>query len=53
MCIGDAFARMEAKIILGTLARRFRVVPAGPAPIPDPSVTLRMLHGFRCRLERR
>lgn len=53
MCIGDAFARMEAKIILGTLARRFRVVPAGPAPVPDPSVTLRMLHGFRCRLERR
>ncbi len=51
LCIGQHFAMMEAKIVLGTLARRCRLQPVGncvassgvglPMPAADPSITLR------------
>ncbi|CAN5921235.1 cytochrome P450 [soil metagenome] len=53
-CIGQAFAQMEAVLILATLARAFTVdVQARPPATPDPSVTLRPKHGLRARLTRR
>lgn len=46
-CIGEIFARMEATIILATLARRFslHLVPGYPVT-PEPLVTLRPKHGI-------
>jgi cytochrome P450 len=53
-CIGQAFAQMEAVLILATLARAYRVdVLPRPRPTPEPSVTLRPKHGLRVRLTRR
>jgi cytochrome P450 len=53
-CIGQAFAQLEAVLLLATLARAFdvRVLPDPPA-IPEPSVTLRPKHGLRVHLTRR
>ena len=54
LCIGQAFAQMEAVLLLATLARSFRIeVLAEPAAIPDPSVTLRPKHGLSGRPNRR
>ena len=33
-CLGREFALMEATLLLAALARRFRAVPLGPAPVP-------------------
>jgi cytochrome P450 len=53
-CIGQAFAQMEAVLLLATLARAFRVeVLPKPAVVPFASVTLRPKHGMRVRLSRR
>jgi len=54
LCIGQAFAQLEAVLVLATLARAFdvEVLPEPPA-IPEPSVTLRPKHGLRVRLARR
>ena len=52
LCIGQAFAQMEAVLILAVLARRFRVEVIGD-PLPSPSVTLRPKGGVRARLRRR
>jgi cytochrome P450 len=53
VCIGNAFAMMEAQIILALVAQRYRVVldPAHPVE-PDLAITLRAA-GVRARLERR
>jgi cytochrome P450 len=52
-CIGQAFAQMEAVLLLATLARAFRVeVLPKPRATPEPSVTLRPKHGLRARLTR-
>jgi cytochrome P450 len=53
-CIGQAFAQLEAVLLLATLARDFEVevLPKPPA-IAEPSVTLRPKHGLRVRLARR
>jgi len=53
-CIGQAFAQLEAVLLLATLARAFEVevLPSPPA-IAEPSVTLRPKHGLRVRLARR
>ena len=53
-CIGQAFAQLEAVLLLATLARAFdvEVLPKPPA-VPEPSVTLRPRHGLRVRLARR
>jgi cytochrome P450 len=53
LCIGQAFAQLEAVLVLATLARAFEVdvLPTPPA-VPEPSVTLRPRHGLRVRLSR-
>ncbi len=51
LCIGQAFAQMEAVLVLATLARPFRAeVQPRPAVVPFPSVTLRPKHGLGVRL---
>ena len=53
-CIGQAFAQMEAVLILATLARSFRVdVEPSLEIVPDPSVTLRPKHGLSARITSR
>jgi cytochrome P450 len=53
-CIGNAFALMEATLILATIARKFRLrlVP-GHSVVPLASITLRPRHGVRVVLESR
>ena len=53
-CIGNAFAMMEAILIVATIARRFRLrlIP-GQRVTPTPYVTLRPEPGIRVRLEPR
>ena len=53
-CIGNAFAIMEATLILATIAQRFRLrlVPDHPV-VPLASITLRPRYGVRVTLESR
>jgi cytochrome P450 len=53
-CIGNAFALMEATLILATIAQRYRLrlVPGHPV-VPLASITLRPRHGVRVLLESR
>lgn len=53
-CIGNAFALMEAALILATIGQkfRFRLVP-GHRVTPLASITLRPRHGIRVTLEPR
>jgi cytochrome P450 len=53
-CIGQGFALLEAAIVIGTLAQRFRLrlVPGHPV-VPEPLVTLRPRNGIRMTLEAR
>ncbi len=53
-CIGNAFALMEAALILATIAQqyRFRLVEGHPV-VPLASITLRPRHGIRVLLEAR
>ncbi len=53
LCIGKAFAQMEAVLLLATLLRRFRFVPHGPAPRPRASITLRPSGALQMKLEAR
>jgi len=53
-CVGDAFAMMEAQLILATVMSRF--VPelvAGHPVEPKPTITLRPAHGLKVTLRRR
>ena len=53
-CIGNAFAMMEAVLVLATIAQRFRLtMEPGQRVTPTPYVTLRPEPGLRMRLERR
>jgi len=53
-CIGQAFAQMEAVLLMATLARSFRLdVQSSPRPVPEPSVTLRPKRGLRVRVHAR
>ncbi|HVG60971.1 MAG TPA: cytochrome P450 [Hyalangium sp.] len=53
-CIGNAFALMEAQLIIACVSQRFRLrmVP-GYTPTPEPLVTLRPVGGLPMHLERR
>jgi cytochrome P450 len=51
-CIGASFATIEAVLILGTIARRFRLVAVDKTPVlPVPSITLRPKDPIRMRIE--
>ena len=53
-CIGNAFARMEAILLLATIAQRFRLtMEPGQRVTPTPYITLRPEPGLRMRLARR
>ncbi|MBX3188878.1 MAG: cytochrome P450 [Labilithrix sp.] len=52
-CIGQAFAQMEAVLLLATLARSFRVEVTAKRVIAEASVTLRPKGGLRVRLTKR
>lgn len=48
MCIGKAFALMEAQLLLATIAQRYRLDVAPDQAIKlDPSVTLRPMQGLK------
>jgi cytochrome P450 len=54
ICIGNSFAMMEARLILATLAQRFRMSVEPPADVPAvQKVTLRPASPVRMRLLRR
>lgn len=53
-CIGQGFAMLEAAIVIGMLAQRFRFrLVAGHPVAPEPLVTLRPRHGIRMTLRAR
>ena len=53
-CIGDQFALTEARLIIASVAQRYRLrlVPGPPIAV-EPGVTLRPKHGLMMRLEKR
>lgn len=54
ICIGSSFAMMEARLILSSVAQRYRPVLApGHVVEPEPLVTLRPRHGMRMLLQER
>jgi cytochrome P450 len=54
MCIGEGFARVEALLLIATIARRWRLrlVPGHPVEL-QPAVTLRPKHGMAMTFQRR
>jgi cytochrome P450 len=53
-CIGASFAMTEARLILATVAQRYRMeLAAGPRVEPYASVTLRPKKGIRMTLAKR
>jgi cytochrome P450 len=54
ICIGNAFALMEARLLLAVMASRFRLRLLTNDPVePEPLITLRPKNGLRMRLEAR
>ena len=54
ICIGNAFAMMEAQLILATVARHWRLrLPAGQEAHPVGNIVLRPRRGLPMHLERR
>jgi cytochrome P450 len=50
LCIGSGFAKMEAVLLLATVAQRFRLeLVSGRPPVAQPSITLRPKDGVRMR----
>lgn len=53
LCIGQSFAKMEAALLLTTIAQKFKLeLAAGPPPVPQPSITLRPKRGIRVKLRK-
>lgn len=54
VCIGNAFAMMEAKILLSAIVKRFKLVAVSGHPAePEPTITLRPKNGLKMRLQAR
>jgi cytochrome P450 len=54
ICIGNAFAMMEARLLLMAIVQQYRLVHvAGHRVEPEPLVTLRPRYGMRMRMEKR
>jgi len=54
VCIGNGFAMIEARLILATLAQRYRLtMEPGQQVVPMQLVTVRPKHGIRMRLTAR
>ena len=54
LCIGQPFAKMEAALLLATIAQRFRLeLEKEQQIIPQPSVTLRPRYGVKVMLAQR
>jgi len=54
VCIGQGFARMEAVLLLATIARRCTLAPVDERPVvPEPALTLRQRDGLRMAVRRR
>ena len=54
LCVGGAFATMEATLLLATIAQRYHLRLALDQPVvPSPAVTLRPRHGLRMTLTSR
>ncbi len=54
LCIGSGFAKMEAVLLLATVAQRFKLEPvSGRLPVAQPSITLRPRDGIKTRLHER
>jgi cytochrome P450 len=54
ICIGNNFAMMEAVLLLGSIARRFKLAAISDAEVqPFPTITLRPSGGVRLRVDRR
>lgn len=52
-CIGEHLAMAEAQLVLAIIAQRYRLVLAGPHPIPATKFALRTADGLLMRLEPR
>ena len=52
-CIGQGFALLEAAMVIGTLAQRFRFASFPARVVPEPLVTLRPRNGIRMTLHAR
>ena len=54
MCIGNALAMMEAKLVLATIAQRFQMeVAPGHPVVPQRMFTLRPQYGMKMVLRER
>lgn len=54
LCIGQSFAKMEAVLLLATIAQQIRLRSApGERVVPQPSITLRPRNGMRMALAKR
>ena len=53
VCIGSAFALLEAALVVATIARRVRLRPAGPQVRPAPHITLRPARPMLVRVSKR
>lgn len=51
-CIGNHFADLEGTLVLGAVARRWRLAPTATAPVPQPLVTLRPRDGVLVNVSR-
>ena len=54
ICIGNAFAEMEANLVLAAILQKYDLVcPAGQTIVPEPSMTLRPKYGVKALIRKR
>lgn len=52
-CVGEAFAYLEATLVLARIAQRVRLELAGPVPEPEPQITLGVGSGVQMHVRPR